>query len=450
MIFEALLALGASILVAGGDGSKSISKIDGLLQDLHRRTRIQPSPTTSDLQFLRRVSLDLIGRIPTSDEIDAFQRNPNRAELVDSLLQSKRFDRFLSEVWTGWLLGYSNAFQTDRELFRSWLEDQIARGVSFRQIVASIIMATGSVAIDGPTNFLARHYQQPVVAVCRSFLGVRIECAQCHDHPFDRWTQQDYQQMARFFEPLRRGERSGAFTLYDRVPNTAGRRPPQFLTGATPKTGRYREELALYLTHCQPFARNYANRCWYHLLGQGIVDPPDDHNQENLPVDRALLDYLTQRSIELDFDIKPIFREICLTDAYQRVSRSDAPQAIEVFAVRRIKPLLPEQFVDSLSVALNRPFDPPQRRQFILQLAGGPSALDEDFQRTWDYRETVPMLLRKMNLEIQERKVESLEDIYLRFLTRRPTPREVAICRKQAGGDVIFALAFGNEFYFNQ
>ena len=173
--------------------------IDEALQRIHQRENIVPGEIVGDMHFLRRASLDLFGRIPTVAEIETFQQNPDRNGLIDHMIGSPEFPKFIAEAWSIWLVGYTEAFETDREAFRIWLEDQIASDRSFKDIVNKILTAKGSVAINGPVNFLARHFDQPTSAVCRSFLGVRLECAQCHDHPFDRWTQQDYKLMSRFF-----------------------------------------------------------------------------------------------------------------------------------------------------------------------------------------------------------------------------------------------------------
>lgn len=453
MIFKIFAVLMVAGLPSNESASRQAERVDSILHERFAEENISPSPLCDDLTFLRRVSLDLRGRIPSIAEIQSFESNPDRAALVDAMLNSKEFDRFLSESWTAWMIGYSNAFKTDREVFRIWLEKEIRRGTSFKQIVNEIIVANGSVATDGPANFLARHRYEPAVSVSRTFLGVRLECAQCHDHPFDRWTQNDFGRMKRFFSTMRLNERDGTVYLSDGNGNDRADNRPRFLTGSVPTTNRYREELALYVTNCKPFARTYANRVWYHLMGRGIIDPPDDHNQENPPSDLELFKMLTSIAIETDFKIKPLFRAICLTDAYQRqVESTPDERAISLFASRQIKPLLPEQYVDSILIATNQESTPRQRREMIRRVVGQRD-LDEDFQRTWDYRETVQQLMEKISVDLDKRfqsaKSNSPEQLYLQILTRRPTARELAICAEQSNADVAFALMFGNEFFFN-
>jgi hypothetical protein len=370
------------------------------------------------------------------------------------MLKSEEFDRFLSESWTAWLLGYTNAFRTDREMFRIWLQREISNEKSFQQIVHQIIVANGSVATDGPANFLARHRYDPAVSISRSFLGVRLECAQCHDHPFDRWTQEDYRRMNRFFSTMRLNQRNGTVFLGDENGNDQGENRPRFLTGSVPTTNRYREELALYVTRCKPFARTYANRVWYHLMGRGIVDPPDDHNQENPPSNDRLFQAITDIAVAQDFKIKPLFRAICLSDAYQRESaKNTRDETVKTFAARQIKPLLPEQYVDSLLVAIGQTPTPRERREMIRRVIGRDN-LDEDFQRTWDYRETVQQLMEKISVDLGRSTAgltsrQTVEDLYLQILTRRPSEREKQVCQDRSGSDIAFALLFGNEFFFN-
>jgi hypothetical protein len=455
--FDFSVLIVSSLLAAAGSDTlpTHAERIDSVLQQRYDAEGITPLPLCDDLTFLRRVSLDLLGRIPTAEEVSQFELHPDRAGTIDTMLESDEFESFLSEVWTGWLLGYSNAFQTDRELFRIWMEREIANDVNFQEMTRKMITADGSVAAEGQVNFLARHRYNPAVTVSRSFLGVRLECAQCHDHPFDRWTQDDYQKMTRFFSTMRFSDRDGTIMLQDANANNRPENRPRFLTGSVALTNRYRQELALYVTSCKPFGRTFANRVWYQLMGRGIIDPPDDHNQENPPCDRNLLNNVTEIAVTEDFQIRPLFRAICNTAAYQRQSANSttSAEAINLFAARQIKPLLPEQYVDSLLTATEQSIDSRRRRQMIRR-AVGQQNLNEDFQRTWDYRETVQQLMEKTNVEIgkqanQSARKEPLEELYLRILTRRPTPKEKMTCRDHDKTDVAFALLFGNEFFFN-
>lgn len=459
MIFSSCqLAILAAVVVLPGpldDPRTRARDIDKLLQQQFETEQITPNELTGDLEFLRRVSLDLIGRIPTLEEIEDFKQDPDRSKRIDELIGSRDFTRFVSEAWTTWLIGYTSAFGTDRATFRVWLQDQLDRNQPFDKMVTKILTAEGSVAINGPTNFLARHFEQPIIAVSRSFLGVRLECAQCHDHPYDRWTQDDYDMMGRFFEPMQRREANGVVTISDDLRDRGAGQRPRFLTGSTPRTNRYRQELALYLTNCKPFARNFANRIWYLLMGRGIVDPPDDFNQENPPVNPQLLELLASHARDTKFDVREMYRTICNTRAYQRKfahSHND-DASVRYFAARTIKPMLPEQYIDSLLIGLDRPVNITMRRQLLQRLTQG-NDLNEDYQRLWDYRETVQQLMQSMTFQFrgttgQHNAAADVQELYLRILTRHPTGEEVKMCRGQRPADIMFALALSNEFCFN-
>ncbi len=431
--------------VVSGDGNS----IDSLLAAEWARRNVQPVARCSDDEFLRRVHLDLVGRIPTLAEIKKFRRQPDRAGQIDLLLASDEFPKFFAATWTAALNGYTNSFGSDREALRSWLEESLAANRPYDWLVTQLITARGASALAGATNFLVRHPEDPAVRVCRLFLGVRLDCARCHDHPFDRWTQEDFRRMSRFFEATERREVSeGNIRLVNRVPDTNEENRPRFLTGAQPRTGQWRDELALFLVNCKPFARNYANRLWYQLLGKGIVDPVDDLSRENPPVMPELLEYLAEVARAESFDIRLMVRRICQSRAYQLSAHhtGSAQQLERLFAKRVLKPLTPEQTVDSAARALGIEIPLLERRELIERMVE--ASLDEDFSETWKYRETVQGLMRRLDVSLPASSA-SLEEIYLRILSREPTKRELEICEGRAVQDVVFALLNSNEFFFS-
>lgn len=420
--------------------------VDRLIDERLEKEEINPSATCSDSEFLRRVSLDLIGRIPTEEELSNFLANPDRSAKVDELLKSDRFSRFFSEIWTASLIGYLNGYGGDREALRIWLEDQFRADRGFDDIASELITAKGNASLEGPVNFLVRNRDDPVVKVGRMFLGVRLDCAQCHDHPFDRWTQNDYQQMRRFFAQIQTDYRNGSALVYDNVRETDENSRPVFLTGARTRTNYWRGELALFVTHSKPFARTFANRIWYHLMGRGIVHPVDDLNQENRAVMPELLEQLAEYAKANDFSTQAMIRLICNSKAYQRSSNRESSKGEKLFAYRVIKPMTPGQYIESLSIALDTSFSTQQRTRLLRRMLG--DVLQEDYSPTWDYRETIQMAMSRMAIELPSVDL-STEKLYRRVLSRDPTKSELEICRGKSKQDILFALIHSNEFYFN-
>ena len=199
------------LLCAGGGG---VETVDSILAKTWQSQGIEPAAVCSDEEFLRRVSLDIIGRIPTLDELNSFKGNSDRAAKIDELLASGDFPRFWSEVWTATFNGYISLYGSDREVLRLWLVDAFAKEMPYDRLVTRLITAKGSSAFDGPTNFLVRYPEEPAVKISRLFLGVRLDCARCHDHPFDVWTQRDFYDLAAFFGKTRRVQTRFTNTVY--------------------------------------------------------------------------------------------------------------------------------------------------------------------------------------------------------------------------------------------
>jgi hypothetical protein len=408
----------------------SNNPIDRLLADAWKAAGVEPAPLVDPA---RRMSLDLLGRIPLLGE----------RRTSEDMLASPEFPRFWSEVWTAMLVGYTSAFESNREALRIWLEKRFAENRPFDKIAAELVAADGASATSGPVNFVLHHSEDPAPKVARTFLGVRLDCARCHDHPFDRWTQDDYKGMRDFFAPVeRRPISEGNVRIVDN-PDRGGK--PRFLTGATPVTRRWREELALYITSNKAFARAFANRLWYHFMGRGLVDPPDDASAKNKASVPELLELLADEARRTSFDLRAMIRLIVGSDAYRRARRrpSDAPALEALFAARVLKPMLPEQVFDSLVAALGLKAN---RAEFLKSFTG--RSFGEDLSNAWTYRETVQDLLTKLSLEPRapEKDVDAL---YRRLLSRPPKPREIELCEGRSAEDVVFALANSNEFYFN-
>lgn len=441
--------LTSSVLAVALLAATPSEQIDSHLASAHLQANVQAASVCSDETFLRRVTLDLIGRIPTRDELRAFRADPDRQKKVDQLLNDKAFPRFWSQIWTSSLVGYSTErFEASREPLRAWLETSIRDDVGYDKIVRRIIAAEGDSAFNGPVNFLVRHREQPAVKVCRIFLGVRLDCARCHDHPFDKWTREDYDRFSQFFEGVQFSEPSGRNIRVTETPRDERLEDrPRFLSGARPRTSRWRDELALFVTTCKPFARNYANRVWYQLLGRGIVNPPDDFSA-NAPSAPELLEHLARYARDTRFDMKAMIRAICNSQAYQRESGhgDDSGESHALFTSFSPKPLTIEQQLNSLAVAFRlKPTELQQQAQILAAVRG---TLDDDFSETWAYRDSVQDVMTRLVRELPARP-GTVTSWYERILGRSPTPREAKLCAGRPASQVIFALTHSNEFRFN-
>ena len=422
--------------------------VDTLLAEKWEEMSLRPAPLVNDAEFLRRLSLDLIGRVPRVDELRSFLAKPDRTAKIDELLSSAEFPRFWSEVWTSMLNGYASAFDSQRDALRFWLEKKFRENAPFDRIAAELVSASGTSSVDGSVNFILHNSVEPAIKVSRAFLGIRLDCARCHDHPFDRWTQKDYEDMARFFVLLQKDVVNAGSTKVRDNPDLARGAKPRFLTGAQPVTSRWREDLAYFITTSKPFARAFGNRLWYHFMGRGIVDPPDDFNLKNRPSVPKLLEFLADETAARKFDLRSMIRLLCASDAYRRSSHRAPrdPKMEAVFACRGLKPLTAEQLFDSLASALDARELQNRRGMFLRTFVG--RSLGEDFSNVWRYRETVQDVMTKLTLDLKAPE-GSLDELYLRLLSRAPSARERELCRGRAPADVVFALANSNEFYFN-
>ncbi|MCX7386745.1 MAG: DUF1549 domain-containing protein [Planctomycetales bacterium] len=422
--------------------------VDSILNSAWAEKNVQPVPICNDEQYLRRITLDLAGRIATVEERTAFLENPDRQGLIERLLSSTEFPAFWGELWTTHLFGYE-ADNADRDTLAQWLQAQFRTNRPYDQIVEELLTSTGESAFNGPVNFLLRYPDEPVVKVSRAFLGVRLDCARCHDHPFDRWTQADFKRMNRFFEATERQDVSARnVRLVDVVPDVNADDRPRFLTGAEPRTTRWRAEFALFLTRSRPFARNFVNRMWYHFLGRGIVHPVDDVNVSNPAVVPALLEALADAARSQKFDVRQMIRLICSSQAYQRESSAVKEDALrqQLFAVRTIKPLTPEQWYASMCIATTRTAKTEERNELVRTFLG--DDLNSDYSATWDYRETVQGLMSRL-VDPVKSPARSVEELFVRFLGRMPTSEELENCSDRSLDEVSFALLHSSEFAFN-
>jgi hypothetical protein len=382
------------------DPRELAARIDARLDARMKAAKAVAAPVADDAEFLRRAYLDLTGRIPAPRDVYDFLADTDphkRARLIDDLLDSPRYATHFAAVWRALLLPEAAANAEARVFqpgFEAWLRLRLRANAPYDQTVRELL--TTPIASDpqapepvlrdparpNALAFYAVKEAKPenlAAATARVFLGVRIECAQCHDHPFGRWQRKQFWNMAAFFAGVgRQGDGLFAPVSDDgrrelTMPNTGKAVQAAFFDGKAsdrPAGRSPRAELAEWVTaRDNPyFARAGANRLWGHFFGIGIVDPVDDFNDQNKPSHPELLDDLAAAFAAADFDMKYLIRAICSTRAYQRTSaRTDATQDdLRRFARMAVKGLTAEQFFDSLAFATGYR-EPPGRDRNAVQ-----------------------------------------------------------------------------------
>ena len=468
---------------------------------------ITPSPACSDEEFLRRVYLDLTGVIPTGEKAKAFLDSTDpqkRAKLIDELLADPTFGRHLADIWQAKLLPRdSNNRFVQRDPLVKWLEESFNANTPWDQFVAKLVTATGTVE-DNPavTYFLAnRSVDKLTDSVSQHFLGIQLQCAQCHNHPFTTWKQEEYWGMAAFFgkvipgnpknpakggDPNKLGVQEGPAKskAKDFFPESAKVVPVKFLGGeqpAVPAAQPYRPVLAKWMTAPDnPYlARAIVNRTWAQLFGAGFVNPVDDMLPENEPTNPQLLDALALQFVANGYDLKHLYRTLCNTEAYQRTSKPTAANKDDnrLFSHMAVKVMAPEQLFDSLgrvTAAADRVAPAPRAAGAKGGPAGGRDGFVQFFLAGADsanpveYEAGIPQALKLMNSRIVgnplvvrqfftpgERPDVVIERIYLATLSRRPTDAERAKLTQyvskantpfEAYGDILWAVLNSSEF----
>ncbi len=315
--------------------------IDKLVWDKLQRLGIQPSPLVDDAGFLRRVYLDTIGTLPTADEAQRFLLDPSadkRARLIDDLLSRPEYADYWTMKWSDLLRADKIRITPQGTVGMSrWLHRQFERNRPYDQMVREVLTAQGPVQSESPAGFY-KSLEKPEVAsrsFSQLFLGVRIECAQCHHHPSERWSQDDYAGLVGFFtgvsmKPLPEGTeavvaRGGTDVAH---PRTGQPVPARALGGATADfTGiaDRRVVLANWATAPDnPFlARAIANRLWSHYLGRGLVEPIDDLRVTNPATNEPLFDALAAHLRDVRYDLRAFTRTILNSTVYQLSSETN-------------------------------------------------------------------------------------------------------------------------------
>ena len=483
--------------------------IDELIGAKLRDLRVLPSEICSDEEFLRRVTLDITGSLPTEEEYSAFMQDTDpekRRKLIDRLLERPEFAEIWAMKWAELLMIKSSNQVSYKSalLYYTWLKDKIGSGVPLDQMVYDLLSASGGTFSQPATNFyqIERDTLKTSENVAQVFMGIRTQCAQCHNHPFDRWTMDDYYGFAAFFSQIGRktGEDYRETIVFNRgggeVRHPVDNRnvPAKFLGGEQPETkGKDRREiLASWLTSPENpyFATSVANRVWAHFFGVGIVEPIDDIRISNPPSNPELFTLLGNRLVEYKYDFKQLVRDICNSQAYQRSSTPNETNALDErnFAHANVRRIPAEILLDCVSqVTLKEDkfrglplgaravqiADGNTSNYFLTTFGRAPRTTVCACEVSTD--PTLSQALHLLNGDTIHGKINQggliktmldegkspeqiIESIYIRSLTRKPTEEESAQLLelvKEANGpragleDVFWAVLNSREFLFN-
>lgn len=486
------------------------------LVDVHigaelKRLGLEPSPKASAAAFLRRVTLDLIGRLPTLEEARQFHLESDgpalRTRTIESLLGRPEWADFWTlQLADLLLLGGKGSSETASRRYHAWLKDQVARRTPLDQLVRELLTAQGNIQEVGPANFMTLSSDPRDISehVGRMFLSTRIACARCHTHPSDRWTQHDYHQFAAYFARIgragdliqvrQRGEVDDPKTGLPVVPKPLGDPRPDPIASGTPEPQSppdRRLELARWLTSGDNplFARSLVNRVWKQCFGRGLVDPVDDLRPTNPATHPALLDALARDFVAHRFDLRHLLLTLTTSETYQLASTATPSNQRDdrLFSRAYVRALPAPVFLDALVQVTEVPhrFEGQPESMRAVQLIGphvsspsldvlgrcnrdrpcdtpGPSG--GGLARTLHLIQGAT-LQDKLSGGIVQRLITTgtsdegiVSELYQRALTRPPEPAELAEWTTMLAGspnrrasveDLLWALLNCREFSFN-
>jgi hypothetical protein len=489
--------------------------IDRIIDAKLQKLKIQPSPAVDDAGFLRRVSLDLTGQLPQPQEVRAFVADTaknKRSRVIERLIASPAYVDHWTLKWGDLLqnnrkyLGEKGAYE-----FREWIREAIAENEPYDRMVREMLNSRGSSNENPAANFfrVTREAKPTMEKTTQVFLGVRMVCAQCHDHPFERWTQTQYYEMAAFFSAvgIRPGYEVGEEIVYDQRQDFDMKHPkdgrvmnPKFILPASyggstvPVDARRRSTYAEWLTAKDNpfFAKSTVNRVWSYFLGRGIIDPVDDIRASNPPSNPALLDALAKDFIDHGFDMRYLMRTIANSRTYQAGIETNEWNAKDAdnFSHAQPRRLSAEELMDGVALATGVraafPEVPPDTRaeqladphvgkDGFLDLFGRPSRESScECERRFDL--SLPQALNLVNGRVISDAVSDgngriakailggrsdrdlMEELYFASLSRPPSAEELEKGLKylQTGGgraaraqDLLWALLNSKAFLYN-
>jgi hypothetical protein len=475
--------------------------------------KVPPSPPANDAAFLRRASLDLTAQQPDPSEVRDFLKDTDpdkRAKLIDRLLASKEFVNFWN-IKLGDMLQISQArFNNGAGPYAKWLRDRLLKNTPWDQMVRELLTSVGNPfdMEQGAVNYALDDPDPKVRAerTAQRFLGLRVRCAQCHDHPFDVWTQDDYYGLAAFFAktsagPPRPGMMGRTVVKVDpegKVEHLRTKKPaePRLPTGELVKLEKNddpRKALADWMTRPDNpyFARAMANWTWAQLFGKGLADPADDLSRANPPVHPELLDALAKHFVKHKYDLRDLVRTIATSEAYglSAASRPGNERDTRLFSHHLPRPLTAHQMADALARVTNVPDRYGQQRVIRKAIEvsdpGTASAVLDAFGRcprtngcssvstpALSLRQALLLIggtavedkVSSLNgylseaLELNQEPDELVQNLYFRALCRPPTAEELSHWmgvlkgssnQKEAIEDLFWALLNSREFAFN-
>jgi hypothetical protein len=436
------------------------ARIGRHLEDGWKKRGIRPAPKADDAAFLRRASLDLAGVTPTVTQVRDFLDDPDpdkRGKLVARLIRGERYAQHSAALHALEMIPPGKMGREAGGPFRAWLENRLKKGVGYDAVARDLIAANGA----GSQTFELANESKPenlAAATTRVFLGVKLECAQCHDHPFAKWQKKQFWETAAFFANTRsqadvlRGivRERGTLVREIAIPNTSRKASARFIDGKLP---RWHDEgddpravLADWVTGPDNlgFARAAVNKFWARTFGIGLVDPVDGFDADNPPSHPELLDELARAFIKSGFDERFIVEAILSSRAYGLASTpvESGPDDRRAFARAAVRGLTPEQLYDSYRVALGldtraRRFAETQARRIFLEkfpsqdrpadsaltviqalfLMNGPPSAEATHLKT-------NPVLAVLSERVADDPERCVDELFMTVLTRRPRPEE--------------------------
>ncbi len=506
-----------------GDAAPRLSaEIDRLIEQRWRQEGVQPAPLADDAEFHRRVWLDLAGQIPPVVEVRGFlaDKTPDkRAALIVRLLDRPSYVNHFTHVWRNVYLPETEANLQLRYMaptFDAWLRKQLMENIGYDKLAREMLstpmdarsqgIVIGGQPVDKPTPgafYQAKEMKAENLgaATARLFLGLRVECAQCHDHPFSHWKRQDFWSHAAFFDGANSDSQEGFFGALAaifpsghelKIPDTGEVVTARFIDGSQP-AWKYRkparETLADWVTSSENpyFSKALVNRVWAWFFGVGLVDPVDDLDSGNLPSHPELLDLLAREFAAHDFDLKYLMRAVLGSRTYQLSSRQTHASQSDprLFARASLRGLSAEQLFDSVSQATGYREKVNPQQAFVINSTSPRGDFLEKFstgnQDLTERQTSIVQALTLMNgrllsnaTNLQDSKTLAavadcplfdtagkIETLFLATLTRKPRPEELKRLVKyvESGGpekqpkaalaDVFWALLNSSEFSLN-